>query len=81
MLMTEGGWKLEHRHVMEQQLGRPLFEWERIHHRDGDRTNNDPANLELWKVKSEKAGIAKDPHGVRQSDYHCPGCRCGELTT
>lgn len=80
-IMTADGWKLEHRHVMEQQLGRPLESWERVHHRDGNRQNNDPSNLELWKVKSQAAAFPKDPPGVRASDYHCPGCRCGELTT
>lgn len=38
---------LEHRYVMEQHLGRPLDAGETIHHRDGDRTNNTLANLEL----------------------------------
>uniref|UniRef100_A0A6M3KV31 Putative homing endonuclease n=1 Tax=viral metagenome TaxID=1070528 RepID=A0A6M3KV31_9ZZZZ len=37
----------EHRFVMSQMLGRPLKRWEHIHHKDGNRTNNIPANLEL----------------------------------
>lgn len=69
----KNGYVLEHILVMEQVLNRPLEKHERIHHRDGNRANNDPANLELWKVKK------KDPAGVRAADYHCPGCRCGEL--
>lgn len=63
-----GGWALEHRVVMEKKLGRHLLRHERVHHRNGDRTDNRPRNLELWKVK--------DPAGVRAADYHCPGCRC-----
>jgi hypothetical protein len=63
-------WIMEHRLVMGQVLGRPLEKHERVHHRDGNRANNDPANLELWKVK------AKDPPGVRATDYHCSGCLC-----
>lgn len=39
--------KLEHRDVMEKVIGRPLHEEETIHHRDGDRQNNVPENLEL----------------------------------
>lgn len=37
----------EHRAVMEQVLARPLESWETVHHVDGDRQNNDPANLQL----------------------------------
>lgn len=81
MVMTANGWKLEHRQVMEQQVGRPLETWERVHHKNGIRHDNRPGNLELWKVKSHAAKFPKDPPGVRASDYHCPGCRCGELTT
>lgn len=65
------GWVQEHRYVLSEQLGRPLEPHERVHHRNGQRDDNRPENLELWKVKT------KDPAGVRAADYHCPGCRCG----
>lgn len=45
---VDGVWKLEHRHVMEQELGRPLVAGENVHHKDGNKSNNDPSNLELW---------------------------------
>lgn len=42
---------LEHRYVMERLVGRALFPTETVHHRTEGfkgRSNNDPANLELW---------------------------------
>jgi hypothetical protein len=41
---------LEHRLIMEKVLGRSLFADENVHHKDGDRANNDPSNLELWST-------------------------------
>lgn len=35
-----------HRRVLEATLGRPLTPDEITHHRDEDKTNNTPANLE-----------------------------------
>ena len=48
-------WMLEHRLVMGRHLGRSLYAHEQVHHRDGDRANNDIENLELWSL-SHPAG-------------------------
>ena len=40
-------YRMEHRVVMENLLGRPLRQDEVVHHRDHDRTNNAPENLQL----------------------------------
>lgn len=43
-----GKYVFEHRLVMEKHLGRYLTKDEDVHHIDGDRTNNDISNLELF---------------------------------
>jgi len=40
----------KHRVIMENQLGRLLKDGEEVHHKDEDRTNNAPSNLELAKL-------------------------------
>lgn len=60
MVFAGGSWHLEHRYVMEQMLGRPLLPNEQVHHRDGDKHNNNSSNLELW--------LTGQPTGIRVDD-------------
>jgi hypothetical protein len=53
-------WVLEHRHVMEQHLGRKLLKGENVHHVNGRRDDNRIENLELW--------VTPQMHGQRPRD-------------
>jgi hypothetical protein len=68
-IMTETGWRHEHRYVMEQLLGRPLLPNEEVHHRSGDREDNATngplvdfrsGNLELWSTSQPKGQRVSD---------------------
>lgn len=50
-----GKWVTQHRVVMESVIGRRLRPEESVHHRNGDRGDNRPGNLELWST-SQPAG-------------------------
>jgi hypothetical protein len=45
--MREHKGKREHRVIIERHLGRPLLADEVVHHKDGDKTNNELSNLEV----------------------------------
>ena len=57
---NKDGRVLQHRRIMAEHIGRRLESFENVHHIDGDKTNNDIQNLELW--------VKMQPSGQRVSD-------------
>ncbi|MCH5165513.1 MAG: HNH endonuclease [Clostridiales bacterium] len=52
------GYAPEHRVVASEKLGRPLYDHEVVHHRDGNKRNNRPSNLQVMS-RSQHARIHK----------------------
>ncbi len=61
-----------HRLVVESVLGRRLGPREHIHHRDGNKRNNHPSNLEVTDPSGHHEFHRKLP---RQTVAHCQQCQ------
>lgn len=65
------GYVREHVLVAEKMLGRYLDEHEVVHHKDGDKTNNTPENLEVMTL-SEHASLHAQ---AGDTGWGCPANR------
>jgi hypothetical protein len=70
---------LEHRVVMSNMIGRSLRRGEVVHHKDGNKQNNAPANLELWNSQGEHLRKSHSGSAWRKRKSPLPKtfCHCG----
>ena len=69
------GFVFKHRLVMQEKLGRKLHKHETVHHKDGNRLNNHPDNLELWSSRHGRGQRVSDQIEAAQRllrDYGVP---------
>ena len=72
------GYVSEHILVMEEVLKRKIFRPETIHHIDGDRLNNIPGNLMVFKTSPMHTGYHERLNAFKSCGhynwYQCPYC-------
>jgi hypothetical protein len=66
------GYVFEHIVVAEEKIGRRLEPNEHVHHKDHNRTNNDPSNLEVIDIK-EHAKLHSRPRKGKVVNCHICG--------
>ena len=70
---TANGYVLKHRYVVEQSLGRLLSPDEIVHHKDGDKKNNELWNLEVT-TQHNHAVHHRKTNGRKWCTLKCPWC-------
>lgn len=84
-LADSRGYAYEHRLIAEEKLGRRLQRGEQVHHRDGNKQNNDPANLEVCTAAEHHFEHRVRERGLRRPQQENPlvrcACGCGAALT
>jgi hypothetical protein len=60
--------KLVHRWVAEKKVGGKIYEGRVVHHRDGDKENNDPRNLEIMSRSDHSRLHAEERYDSEKDD-------------
>ena len=70
---TKNGYVLLHRVIIENHLGRLLNPNEVVHHKDGERRNNNLENLEVLDAR-EHLHLHATKKGIKTVILKCPSC-------
>lgn len=70
LIWVKGKLMGEHRYIMENHVGRQLERFEHVHHRDGNKLNNDISNLELTTIFEHQKY-----HSISSAPKICQICR------
>jgi hypothetical protein len=80
--LPDGTTRDQHRLVMESLIGRKLLRSEHIHHKDGNKQNNDISNLEILSssqhAKKHLVGVPKSEQLKSKLSESMKGKRVGE---
>lgn len=71
LYLSNGSVVDEHRYIMTNYLNRELSYNDVVHHKDGNKKNNDISNLELLSRKEHASG-----HGIKQDDEKYITLKC-----
>jgi len=79
------GYAYEHRVVAQEAIKRPLARGEHVHHKNGDKLDNRPENLEVLsaaehRVEHRHSGRKRRLPGEANPETTC-ACGCGERLT